>query len=357
MGHVSNDASGFLLPWYHTIKEGGQLRSLSSQVGNYNLLYQFCIALMTYLPFGPLTVYKVFSCVFDYLLALSVGLLVCQTVGEGRGWRFLASYSMVLLSPVVISNSATWAQCDSIYTFWLVLSLLFLIRRQYLLSLVFFGIAMAFKLQAVFFLPFLLFAYFRLRRFSILYFSIVPMVMWASGIPAYLAGRGMFDSFTIYQSQADTCERLSMNYPSFWLLLTSTSGDNAGYVYELYKPMAVMLTVCVLAAWMVCWTYRKTTMDGDNLLYMAFVLTYTVVLFLPSMHERYGYVYEILAIAVALRDRRTLPLLAALTGMTLMTYGGFLHGRPVNLYLCAVVNCCVYLAYSYMLGIKHLTKE
>ena len=50
-GFISVDARDYLLPWFDTIQQNGGLAALSEQVGNYNVFYQFLIALMTYLPF------------------------------------------------------------------------------------------------------------------------------------------------------------------------------------------------------------------------------------------------------------------------------------------------------------------
>ena len=162
--YVSGDAGADLLNWYAEIQSGGGLKSLGHQVGNYNMLYQFLIAIMTYIPIQPLYAYKVLSCVFDYLLAGAVGYLVYKLVEEDKRWKGLLAYGMVILSPIVFLNSAVWAQCDSIYVFWIILSLIFLLQEKYIPTFLCYGIAIAFKLQAVFFLPVLLFLYFAERK-------------------------------------------------------------------------------------------------------------------------------------------------------------------------------------------------
>ena len=73
---ISNDAYWCLLPWYDVIKENGGIYALGSQVGDYNMLYQFIIAVFTYLPIEPLSAYKLLSCIFDYLLAAAMGYFV-----------------------------------------------------------------------------------------------------------------------------------------------------------------------------------------------------------------------------------------------------------------------------------------
>ena len=63
------------------------------------------------------------------------------------------AYAVVLFLPVVFLNSAVWAQCDSIYTSFCVMSFYFLLRGRGRLSMALYGVAFSFKLQAVFFAP------------------------------------------------------------------------------------------------------------------------------------------------------------------------------------------------------------
>lgn len=87
---VSADATQFLLPWYDEIKTAGGIGGLGAQVGNYNMPYQFMIAIMTCSPFIPLHAYKILSCIFDYCLAAGAAWAVYKYSGGGiRGGRLL----------------------------------------------------------------------------------------------------------------------------------------------------------------------------------------------------------------------------------------------------------------------------
>lgn len=342
----SDDAGWYLLPWYDEIVESGQLGALDRQVGNYNILYQFLIALMTYLPIPALFCYKILSCIFDYLLAGAAAYLAGQITEKGRKWKCLAAYAVVLFSPVVTANSALWAQCDSIYTFWIIMAMIALVKGRYVRTFVFYGIALSFKLQAVFFLPFLLFVYFYSKKFTALYFGIIPAAMCLSALPGLVMGRNPGDIFTVYMEQTQEYPRLSSGYPTPWLFI---SNSGAAEIYQLYKGYAVGLALCALAAWMTFWLIRRVALTPSNMVYMAFILVYTAVLLLPAMHERYGYVYEILAAVILFRNRKTIPLFAALLGISMCSYGSFLHYRAADYDLLAVVNCMVYLAYGFLL--------
>ena len=74
-------------------------------------------------------------------------------------------------------------------------------------------------------------------------------------------------------------------------------------------------------------------------------MVYTCVLFLPAMHERYGFIYELLALIIVFYDLRTLPLLVAMYYVDCTTYGFYLFERTENMTLLSLVNTTVYIGY------------
>lgn len=343
---ISNDAYWCLLPWYDVIKENGGIHALGSQVGDYNMLYQFLIAIFTYLPIEPLSAYKLLSCIFDYLLAAAMGYFVYDFSEKDRVLKGAMAYMLVLMSPIVFLNSSYWGQCDAIYTFFCVASLLAFCRDKYKLTFVLYGVAFAFKLQAVFLLPFFLFAYFVKKKFSVLYFGIIPVMMVILSIPGLIMGRSVAEVFTIYLNQTGSYKSITMNYPTFWNLLQSANMD--AFYINMKKP-AIALTVVVIALFMVTWIVKKVPMTTRNMIYMAFLLAYTCVLILPSMHERYGYLYEILAILVAFLQIRTLPCLVGMYLASFAIYGKYLFMFEINLPALSIVNTLAYIGYIVIL--------
>lgn len=343
---ISNDAYWCLLPWYDVIKENGGIYALGSQVGDYNMLYQFIIAVFTYLPIEPLSAYKLLSCIFDYLLAAAMGYFVYFFSEKDRILKGTMAYMLVLMSPIVFLNSSYWGQCDAIYTFFCVASLLVFCKEKYPLTFVLYGVAFAFKLQAVFLLPFFLFAYFVKKKFRVLYFGLIPVMMVILSIPGLIMGRSIAEVFTIYLNQTGSYKSITMNYPTFWNLLQSANMD-AFYIY-MKKP-AIALTVVVIALLMVAWIVKKVPMTTRNMIYMAFLLAYTCVLILPSMHERYGYLYEILAILVAFLQIRTLPCLVGMYLASFAIYGKYLFMFEINLPALSIVNTLAYIGYIVIL--------
>lgn len=351
---ISNDAYWCLIPWYNLIKENGGIYALGSQVGDYNMLYQFIIAIFTYLPIEPLNAYKLLSCVFDYLLAATMGGFVYFFSKTDRQLKGALAYMLVTMSPLVFLNSSYWGQCDAIYTFFCIASLFAFCKDKYKLTFVLYGVAFAFKLQAVFLLPFFLFAYVIKKNFTALYFGFIPIMMVVLSIPGLLMGRNITEVFTIYFNQTGSYKSIALNYPSFWWLFQSHNMD--AFYLNMKKP-AMALTVVVIAVFMVVWMVKKIKLDTKNMIYISFLLAYTCVLFLPSMHERYGYLYEILAILVVFLQIKTLPCMVALYITSFAIYGKYLFMFEINLPVLAIVNVLAYIGYTVILMKEMLEKS
>lgn len=350
--YVSGDAYYYLLPWYNQMKEVG-FQGLSQPVGDYNILYQFFIALFTYLPLEALHAYKLFSIVFDLLLAFLAMWIIYKNTDSHRGLKAVIAYAVVLLSPIVFLNSACWAQCDVVYAYFCVFSVYEMYKEKYLSSMILFGVAVTFKLQAIFILPFLLFYYIYSRRFTILYFLTIPAVMVVLSLPGIVMGRGVFEVFTIYFNQTSTYKQMTMNYPSFWSVFKGSRMDEH---YDAFSTLAVLLTIGVLLVIMVFWMKKRVRLSLINVLSMTFLLSYTCVMFLPAMHERYGFIYEIFALLIAFWYYKTIPMLLLMYAVSLQTYGSFLFGFGMNLSQLAFVNAGVYAAYMIYLN-RQMFKE
>lgn len=340
---VSGDMGCFLLPWYEEIEANGGFASLENQVGDYNILYQTIIAFFTYLPINPIYDYKLLSAVFDYLLAAIVGYFIYGISQEHKVRNGLLAYTFVCISPLVFLNSSCWGQCDAIYTTFCVLSLVLLTREKYGWSFLTYGIAFCFKFQAIFLLPFYLFIYFIKKSFSILSFLWIPVAMIISGIPGLIMGRGIKATFLIYLSQTDTYTSMFLNYPSFWRLILMENKDE---IAQMMRMPAILLTFLILCVLMLVWLKLKVEINVSNLIYMAFIVVFTCVLFLPSMHERYGFLYEILSIVLIFFYPKTGILSLILHILSMATYGSFLFDVVVkNFYAMSVINVIVYFIY------------
>ena len=358
LDYMSGDAKFYLLPWYSTIQSKG-ISGLGEQVGNYNILYQFIIYILTLVPVKPLYAYKLLSVFFDFALAAAAALIVDidapgRLIDKIKSERFAEVYAAVVICPVVFLNSACWAQCDSIYVFFVFASLYAYLKEKYALMFVLYGLAFAFKLQAVFVLPFLLILYAAERKFSVIHSLLAPLTFMAAALPGLLMGRSLSDPVLIYVSQTGKYNHVSMNYGSFWNCVIKTwSTGNTDYAD--FKMAAVSFTVLLL-----CWLFfrvlkSEADMSVYRLICLLHISVYTCVLFLPTMHERYGYIYEITAIMLMFFNKKFFfPGIGVLL-LSCMTYGWFLFVLPYSPLHISLLNVCLYIWYVYNIVSEQFT--
>ena len=345
---VSLDALGYLLDWYAEIDALGGVKALSTQVGNYNVLYQLLVVIMTYLPIEPLHACKVFPVLFDYLLGIAGGelavLLICNDNSEKRKKQltFALTYAIIILSPIVSLNSGAWGQCDSIYTFFLVAGLVCLVKEKNIAAFVFFGFSFAAKLQMVFVLPFLIMLYFLEKKFSILHFLIIPLVAFLVSLPAVIARKDIWIFLEVYLGQTKEFELMSMNIPNLWVL--------AGGDFSYMQHFAILLTIGILGTALFYMMMKKHSLAATiSKVELACWSVWTCAMFLPAMHERYAYVAEILFLVLVVYNLRRYGLICFVAQMaTIMTYGSYLWGNAINHQFIGICYVLAYCGYTYI---------
>lgn len=337
---ISYDMSHFLIPWYNTIAEKGGFHSLKGQVGDYNILYQTFVASITYLHKNCVVLYKLLSIFFDYALAISTGAFCMKLSKKKDFFVFSVAYSIILFLPTVLFDSSYWGQCDSIYTTFVILTLLFMFDERYMLSFIMLGIAFSFNFQTIFIVPFIVCYYICKKQFSILYFFVSVAVFWISGIPAYLNGRSLLTPFKIYSSQTETYQSMSLNIPNFWNL---TGGD-----YKSLHTFAIVLTIALCGIGLYFAMSDKLKLENAlSYVSTATWFVWTCLLFLPAMHERYTYLLDILLVVLVFLDNKYLKYAVVSVMLNIMTYCHFLFGTPFTL-----IQWC---SIAYIISWSHFT--
>ena len=349
---LSADLVNCLTSWYHEIVNAGPgIDALLNYTGDYAFPYVFLIWLLSKLPIPFQYGVKILSSLFDFGLAVVIGMII-QFFRPKQSASFCIGYCATLFFPNVFLNSSFWGQCDSIYTFFLFSSFLCYLHKKYPWMMIFFGMAFSFKLQSIFFLPFLLIAYWLEREFSILQFLYVPAVMLVANIPIMIAGRSPTVIITQYTWQATGYPWLYYFYPNPYFFFQARP-------YYLFSTGVVFLAVTVFLIFVVLLIKHKTHLNNDNVLSILFWIAFTCPFFLPSMHERYGYFAELLALILALVDIRKVWVVVVITLCTLPMYLYVLGiiGNPLWLQgSTAICNIILYLCFTLMLWKKLFQK-
>lgn len=350
----SLDYISYVEPWYLQQREAGGLLGLGVQIGEYNMLWQTLTAFMSYFPVKTIYGVKFLTSLFDVLQAVVLGLLAFSLCGgdrKAKNFYFAVACSIAWCSPLVVFDSAAWAQCDAMYSACILAALgMLCCKDKPLPAMIFLGLAFSFKLQSIFILPFFLLVYFALRKFSVLTFAAVPATMVVVALPNLLQGRKIIDIFNVYAYQVGIYPSFTVNYPAIWGLFGNAFSEGAiknesGYDFQSVATVTALVALGILFC-VLCKNTRWRTPQG--MIFLAFMSVYTCVLLLPGMHERYSYVAEMLAILVLLLWPQTLKYYPFLIGISLVTYGGYLRGTAIETDFArlAVLNMVVYCCYA-----------
>lgn len=287
----SVDYKYFLDPWYDFIASHGGFRALKYGFADYTPSYLYWLLIASTLLSGlpKILAIKLFAMTVDFICAFLTYKIVKlkYPVSRMANLAFLA----VILSPTVIYNSSLWGQCDVIYTTGLIACIYFLSIHKQIPALISFGVALSFKLQAMFLAPLLLILLIK-KRISWFYLPIITLVYIGAMLPAWIAGRPIKELLLVYFEQSNKYKELAKNVPNLYQWIPND-------YYNIVVPIGLLLTVTAifLLAYLV---YRsKLEITQDRLIYLATISVFFMPYLLPKMHERYFYPTDILSIIFA----------------------------------------------------------
>jgi Gpi18-like mannosyltransferase len=328
--NITDDLTSFNQVWYRYILTHGQFAALKDAFSNYTPPYLVLLTLTTYLKFLPdVTAIKLIPVVFDFLAAWLVYRLVAiQSADKPRAWM---AFFAVLFSPVVLITSAYWGQIDIIYVVFLLAFALCILKEKPLIAMLFFSIALSFKLQAIFIAPLILVLILR-KKIPWKYLLIPAPVYVLAAVPAWLAGRPLGELLSIYLQQSAGYRSLSKNAPNPYFFIPDQ-------FYDGVVPVGLVVASLVLLALAFFIARRKGQFTQAKLLHEAVLFLSLAPFLLPKMHERYFFPAAVFAIVLAFYKPR-LVLIALLFQLTLLlSYLPYLKGYPVIMVqLAAVAN-------------------
>ncbi len=292
----SADYYGFLAEWMDKIRENGNFRSLKMQISNYTSPYMYLMCLVAVITENSLYGLKMISVVFDYAASVAIFLLVRELTGSRK--RAILGMSILLLSPTVILDSAYWCQCDIIYTTFILFALYAFFRNNSRACFILLGIGFSFKLQTLFILPFLVIMYLCRKKIDPKHILYLPVIYVVMQFPAWMFGRDFKELMTIYLDQSGYYPWGTLEYPNFYAFLDEVI-PNGHHMDEVGKA-GVFLTLMFLG-FLAYYIYtKKVELDEDLCVTIALFSVAMIVYSLPHMHDRYGFLIDLLAIVYAL---------------------------------------------------------
>lgn len=321
LSHATLDYQNFLSQWVEHFRQGG-LAALKDPVGNYNVPYLYMLAFLPVLPFSDLFGIKLFSILFDVLLAWG-GLRLAKCLTADKKAPLLA-FSVLLLLPTVILNGSCWGQCDSVWGALCVLALATALEDKPWQSLALLGLAFAFKLQAIFILPLWL-ALWLGGQVKFRHLFAFPLAFGLTMVPALLAGKPVMDILSVYIGQTtDSVGWGTLNYnsPSVFSLIP----------YGVQLPphaskFAIALAFLFMAAVLALLLLSRKAPSNAAFVLAGSALSLGIPFFLPYMHERYFFLGGVLLAVLASAFPRHAPAAVAAELASLGGYYAYLIGR------------------------------
>ncbi len=316
----SHDFDVDLTGWYGVLREQG-FRSFGTYPYYYSHPYLMLLYLGTLVGLSPLLAVKSLAVLFDLLLAYGIMRIVRLETTQPH--RPMLAGIMTLFVPSVFFNGSMWGQCDAAYTAFLLFSFTAVHQGRYARSWAFWAVAFALKLQAAFFVPFLVFLWVsdaRCRFFAPLAAVGTYALLL---VPSLLAGRPLADLLMIYFTQAH-------GYPQ---QLTWSSPNLYQWVPNFLSPYFVsgglcLATACVGFCALNALMQERGMRRGDRLTFATFLL-FLVPFLLPRMHERYMMSAEIFLFALAFARPRFTALAVLSQIVVFFSYTPYLaDGEP-----------------------------
>ena len=276
--------------WLDFIRANGGFHALEFEFSNYAPLFTYVLVVGSYLPdiVGDNVILKGASIASDFVCAYFVLRIVARR--GGNQLMPVSAFALVLFAPTVLLNGAHWGQTDMVTTAALVACLWFVLDGKPFAAMVAFGIALAFKQQALFLGPFLLLLAFK-RVIPWRHFLAVPVIYIVSIIPAALAGRSIWNLLTIYERQASDRDDLTLEAPSAWQWIPENHADILGRLALIWGISVVLLLTLLVAALPFELTQaRLVALATASVLVTPFVL--------PRMHDRYFFAADVLSIVL-----------------------------------------------------------
>lgn len=318
--YLSGDYWNFLRVWMTDIVTRGGLASLASSIGDYSVPYVFILTLLSYITTNWLHGIKYVSVFFDVVMAIGVGYWYYKNSPKKTSLKqdSLLIVLIVLFAPTVYMNSALWAQSDSIYTAFIIWSLVALSAQKYHTSFILYGIAFAFKLQSIFILPVFILVIFFNKPTKIYLFGWIPVVYYTLSLPAIVAGRSLVDISLIYFRQTSTYGSMTMNMPNLYQWFPNR--------FDVFAPYAIALFILAMASIFFYFLHSHYRVKRSIILLLSLWSILAAVYLLPAMHERYLYMADVIAIAYYFYYRKNGWITISVLAISTLSYFPFLFG-------------------------------
>lgn len=337
---VSGDVRLAVGVWVDYIQSHGYWAALKDPFHNYTAPYIYLLTLSAAFLDGFLSDLYIIklTTIGGALWTASIVYFYAKYYGDHRVPPILAATSFMLV-PTVVMNVAQWGQADMFYSGFLAVSLIFALKQRLALMVVFFGMAVSFKLQAVFYGPFLLFMLLH-HRANLALLALIPLIYLAMNLGMLAAGRSLESVMLIYVEQGEAFRMLALSAPNPWWVLETGVSMIAPTFHEMdairraaYFPLVVIgLAVSALVGLRLSLLGRRRLRFEDHHLVAIATLSMAIMPYiLPKMHERYFVGAVVFSFLLMLMRPTLWPIFMCLEIGSSLAHFKFLHSMAYTM--------------------------
>ena len=233
----TSDISMSYGPWLEQMARQGPLVALSAPIGDYSPPYYYLLGLAAVLHglIPTILVVKLVSLVSTLFMVGAFHTLLKSLDVPDRA-RLSA---WLLLLPGVAINTSITASSDGLWIAPCLFALACAIGHRHRTMLVWCGLALAIKIQAVFIAPFFL-GLLIARRVPLIQWAWMPAVFFLAHVPALLCGWPLGDMLTIYFRQTGMMTALSLKAPNLWSIVQMLPGGDQPWLATLADRKSVV---------------------------------------------------------------------------------------------------------------------
>lgn len=229
----------------------------------------------------------------------------------GRRSAVLGSL-LYAMQPAVIHDSSVWGQIDSVFTLFLCLTILAMLKNHWILAGAMIAAAILFKMQSIILLPVIAVAAGPDWRRWIKGVTGVAIISIPTLLPFVVSGS--MDSISkIYVNSVGYYSGLSSSAYNLWVMLygrdTGKASTDLLFDFITYRQLGLLLWLIVIACVTIGWSpaiQRDIKLRGKTgvTMFSAALIAYAFFLFNAEMHERYLFPYMALGLPLLLTGGR-----------------------------------------------------
>lgn len=321
---ITGDYSTGFNVWMDELLKYEGAAGLGAKIGNYNTPYMAILLIIARSGFSRIMLLKWVSCLFDVMLAYFV--MKCVELKSRKPSVLVISFCLAFGLPTVFLNSSCWGQCDAIFTAFSVSSVYFGLKGKSPLCILMFSLGFIFKLHPIF-LAVGFAALFMTKRIRLRDLWILPAVYAAAQIPAILSGMNAIEALMLPFTGIEgmSMDSMTISAPTLWALL-----ENAPYEY--FSTPALFITGgAVVGFGYYVYSVKDRIKTGYQYLLIFYISSMLMVYLLPSMHDRYYCISDILSVILLFYNHRLWYITLITCAGSLLSYVPYLFGRtPVG---------------------------